>query len=155
MDVTASTAVPPDTFSLRDEEILSRSRSFYDTTQLCPGIVDRAQTYVTGRADLQAATTELLPDTSTSLRCDLRPGTQGKRPSEPKKAHATVVLPGGSVREAPRVGGVWRSTAAKRIRGLSEAFDDWPVFSLKIPKHVRQQPAQKPAQMRPPVSRAA
>jgi DNA invertase Pin-like site-specific DNA recombinase len=44
-----------------------------------------------------------------------RARTQGKRLGRPRKALATIVVPGGSVREAARVWGVSRSTAARWI----------------------------------------
>lgn len=44
-----------------------------------------------------------------------RARTQGKRLGRPRKAPPTVVVPGGSVREAARVWGVSKSTAARWI----------------------------------------
>jgi putative DNA-invertase from lambdoid prophage Rac len=44
-----------------------------------------------------------------------RARTQGKRLGRPRKALATIVVPGGSVREAAKAWGVSRSTAARWI----------------------------------------
>jgi len=45
-----------------------------------------------------------------------RARTQGKRLGRPRKARPTILVPGGSVREAARVWGVSKSTAARWIR---------------------------------------
>jgi DNA invertase Pin-like site-specific DNA recombinase len=44
-----------------------------------------------------------------------RARAQGKRLGRPRKACATIVVPGGSVREAARIWGVSKSTAARWI----------------------------------------
>jgi DNA invertase Pin-like site-specific DNA recombinase len=48
-----------------------------------------------------------------------RARAQGKRLGRPRAAVATIVIPGGSVREAARVWGVSKSTAARRINAGS------------------------------------
>ena len=45
----------------------------------------------------------------------VRARAQGKRLGRPRKAPATIAVPGGSVREAARVWGVSKSTAARWI----------------------------------------
>jgi DNA invertase Pin-like site-specific DNA recombinase len=53
-----------------------------------------------------------------------RARAQGKRLGRPRKAPATIVVPGGSVREAARTWGVSKSTAARWIAaGKSSAVD--------------------------------
>jgi putative DNA-invertase from lambdoid prophage Rac len=44
-----------------------------------------------------------------------RARAQGKRLGRPRKGHTSVVVPGGSVREAARAWGVSKSTAARWI----------------------------------------
>ena len=47
-----------------------------------------------------------------------RARAQGKRLGRPRKVPSTVAVPGGSVREAARVWGVSKSTAARWISGV-------------------------------------
>jgi DNA invertase Pin-like site-specific DNA recombinase len=53
-----------------------------------------------------------------------RARAQGKRLGRPRKVASTMVVPGGSVREAARVWGVSKSTAARRISAAAGTSGD-------------------------------